>query len=124
MPIDIDTFEGSSEDTLGGGTTQPERVLSFLAANADQAFRPSEIAQETKIPKNSINPVLQRLEEQELVRHKGEYWAITDDRDRLHSLTQYELVTKSMNELYGEEAPSEWIEHMPDEDESSETDDT
>ncbi|TMT80434.1 TrmB family transcriptional regulator [Haloterrigena sp. H1] len=122
MPIDIDTFEGSSEDTLGGGLTQPERVLSFLASHADQAFRPVEIAGATEIPQNSINSVLRRLEERALVRHKGEYWAITDDRDRLHSLTQYELVTESLNELYGEEDPSEWVEHMPATDDTEKTD--
>lgn len=123
MPIDIGTFEDGAEDTLGGGATQPERVLSFLAANADQAFRPTEIAAETDIPKNSINPVLQRLEERGLVRHKGAYWAITDDTDRLQSLTQYELVTKSMNDLYGDETPREWVDHMPTDNGSAEPDD-
>ena len=43
---------------------------------------------------------------------------LTDDRDRLHSLTQYELVTESLNELYGEENPSEWIKHIPATDET------
>ncbi|MFC7156175.1 MarR family transcriptional regulator [Halomarina halobia] len=124
MPINIDTFEGSSEDALGGGLTQPERVLSFLASHADKAFRPIEIAEETGIPRNSISSVLRRLEGQELVRHKGEYWAITDDRDRLHSLTQYELVTESLNDLYGEEDPSEWVGHMPVRDEADTSDDT
>ncbi|THE65854.1 MarR family transcriptional regulator [Salinadaptatus halalkaliphilus] len=123
MPIDIDTFEGSSEDALGGGLTQPERVLSFLATHADQAFRPVEIAEKTDIPQNSINSVLRRLEEQALVRHKGEYWAITDDRDRLHSLTQYEFVTESLNDLYGEEDPAEWVEHMPATDTAEKTND-
>jgi predicted transcriptional regulator len=123
MPIDIETFEDESEDALGGGRTQPERVLSFLAANANRAFRPTEIAAETDVPKNSINAVLGRLEDRGLVRHKGEYWAITDDRERLHSLTQYEAVTRSMNDLYGEEDPSEWVDHMPN-DEPSEAEGT
>lgn len=124
MPIDIETFEEQSEDALGGGPSQPERVLSFLATNADQAFRASEIAQETDIPPNSIYPVLTRLEDRGLVRHKGTYWAITDDRERLRSLTQYELVTKSMNNLYGEEDPSEWINHIAEQDDGTETAET
>lgn len=119
MPIDIDRFEGQSADALGGGPSQPERVLSFLASHADHAFRPVEIATETDIPKNSINSVLQRLEERDLVRHKGEYWAITDDRERLHALTQYELVTRSHNDLYGAEDPSEWVDSMPAHDETT-----
>lgn len=124
MPIDIDVFEEQPEDALGGGPSQPERVLSFLAAHADQAFRPREIAQETDIPTNSIHPVLARLEDRGFVRHKGTYWAITDERERLHSLTQYELVTRSLNNLYGAEDPTEWINHMADEDESAESDES
>lgn len=124
MPIDIDTFETNPAEELGGGHTQPEQVLSFLTSNANQAFRPVEIAEATEIPRNSINPVLRRLEERGLVRHKGEYWAITDDLDRLHALTRYELVTESQNDLYGEEDPGEWIEHMPGRDEDADSDET
>lgn len=115
MPIDIDSFESASEERLGGGLSQPEQVLSFLASNADKAYRPIEIADGTGISENSINAVLKRLEDRVLVRHKGNYWAITDDMDRLTSLTQYELATESMNELYGSEDPGEWAAHMPDE---------
>lgn len=117
MPIDIETFEETEEEGLGGGRSQPERVLSFLAENADSAFRPNEIAREVDVPDNSIHAVLKRLEDRGLVRHKGIYWAITDDRDRLDAVTQYSIVTKSMNELYGEEDPDEWAEQMPIEDE-------
>lgn len=121
MPIDIRTFEERSAERLGDGLSQPERVLSFLAANADKAFQPVEIARETDVPKNSINAVLSRLEDRELVRHKGRYWAITDDDDRLRSLTRYEIATDTMNELYGEEDPGEWVDHMADRDGESET---
>lgn len=117
MPIDIETFEEGSVEGFGGGASQPERVLAFLVQNADKAYRPSTIAEELSIPVNSIHPVLSRLEERNLVRHKGRYWAITEDRERLQSLTRYELVTESMNALYGEEDLNEWIDHMPDEEE-------
>lgn len=113
MPIDIETFEEGDEEALGGGHSQPERVLSFLAQHADTAFQPNEIAQRLDIPNNSIHPVLKRLEDRDLVRHKERYWAITDDLDLLRSLTQYELVTRTMNELYGAENPDEWAEHRP-----------
>lgn len=119
MPIDIDSFESASEERLGGGLSQPEQVLSFLASNADKAYRPVEIADATDIAENSINAVLTRLRKRELVRHRGNYWAITDDVDRLRSLTQYELATESLNELYGSEDPDEWVEHMPDEDQAA-----
>lgn len=117
MPIDIDAFEEQDDERLGGGRSQPERVLSFLAANADKAFRPKEIARAVDVPANSIHPVLGRLEDRDLVRHRGTYWAITDDRDRLEGLTRYTLATRSMNELYGEEDPDEWAEHRASPDE-------
>ena len=123
MPIDIETFEEGSDEHLGGGPSQPERVLSFLAANADRAFRPREIAEAVDIPDNSIHPVLQRLEARDLVRHKGTYWAITDDRERLASLSQYRLVTESMNDRYGEEDPTEWVEHRPSDQHPSDSED-
>lgn len=119
MPIDIESFEEGSAEHLGTGPTQPERVLVFLARHADQAFRPREIAGATDIPDNSINAVLARLEERRLVRHKGRYWAITDDVDRLQSISQYELVTRGLNDLYGEEEFGEWADLMPMNEEGS-----
>lgn len=109
MPIDIDEFESESVDALGGGSSQPERVLSFLVQHADKAFRPVEITAATDVPENSINAVLKRLQDRGLVRHKGMYWAVTADSERLRDLTQYRLVTESMNDLYGTEDPDEWL---------------
>ena len=117
MPIDIETFEDGDPERLGAARSQPERVLTFLAANADRAFRPSEIATALDIPGNSINAVLARLEDRNLVRHRGRYWAITNEPDRLASLGHYTIVTESLNATYGEEDPGEWVEHMPDSDE-------
>ena len=122
MSIDIERFEGSREDELGRGRSQPEQVLSFLAAHPTQAFTPSEIASHVEIPQNSIGTILKRLEEKELVRHKGEYWAITDDEQRLRGFTQYQLSTETANELYGEEDPEDWIPHMPDEEREDDSD--
>ena len=113
MPIDIETFEEGDEAALGGGRSQPERVLSFLARHPDRAYRPSEIARLLDIPTSSIHPVLKRLEDRRLLRHKGTYWAVTDDLDRLRSLTRYELVTRTVNDLYGKEDPDDWADHRP-----------
>jgi hypothetical protein len=114
MPIEIDEFDERSPEELGDGPTQPELVVRFLAANAEQAFRPVEIARETGVGRNSINAVLARLEERGLVRHKGNYWAITDDIETLQSRTEYEVVTRSLNDTHGSEDPTEWVTEMPD----------
>lgn len=114
MSIDIDDFEEKSEAELTD-MTNPERVLRFLADNADRAFKPSEIAERTGVNGNSIGNVLARLEDRALVRHKGPYWAITDDDQRLQSFSDYVRTTSSLTERLGEEDADEWAAHAPDE---------
>jgi len=61
MPIDINTFESSSEDRLhDDGPTNAERVMRFLASHPDQAFTQSEICEGTGVKKGSISVVLSR----------------------------------------------------------------
>jgi len=85
MPIDRDEFENASEETLGVEEgTHADTVLSFLAENAERAFTQREIHDETDIKRGSVGAVLSRLGDAGLVRHKGKYWAITDEaRERL-----------------------------------------
>ena len=83
MPISIDRFDEELESVLDlQEGTQPYEILSFLADNADQAYTQTEIAEETGITRGSVGAVLSRLEDRDLVRHKGRYWAIAED-DRL-----------------------------------------
>ena len=114
VSIDIDEFEEKSEADLAE-MTNGERVLRFLAHNDDRAFKPTEIAEQTDVNENSIGNVLRRLEDRALVRHKGPYWAITDDERRLASFSTYFQTTSTLNERLGEENPEEWAAHAPDE---------
>ncbi|MCH7659276.1 MAG: MarR family transcriptional regulator [Euryarchaeota archaeon] len=108
MPIDIERFEGAPENELhGGGETHADRVLSFLATHSEQAFTPKEIREETGIARGSIGVVLSRLEERELVRHRGEYWAISNERDAATTLTAMEAA-RAVTERFGPEDPDEW----------------
>ncbi|WP_135830073.1 MarR family transcriptional regulator [Halorussus halobius] len=113
MSIDIDDFEEKSESELAD-LTNGERVLRFLSTNDDRAFKPAEIADRTGVNDNSIGNVLARLEDRNLVRHKGPYWAITDDTERLRSFSDYFRTTSSLTERLGEEDPDEWAAHAPD----------
>ena len=80
MPIDIDEFEQKSDGTIGiDDGTNADRVLRFLAENDETAFTQSEIHEETDIKRGSVGAVLSRLEKEDLVRHKGTYWAATPD---------------------------------------------
>lgn len=109
MSIDIDRFDESSPEELAE-LSNPEQVLSFLYENRDRAWKAKEIARRTAVNENSIHPVLSRLEERELVRHKGPYWAITDDTDRLRRAADTHRVTQLFDHLYGEEDRETWVD--------------
>lgn len=108
MSIDIDRFEERSPEQLSE-VSNPELVLAFLHENRDRAWKATEIARRTAVNENSIHPVLSRLEERELVRHKGPYWAITDDEDRLRRAYDLHRITDRFDERFGEEDRDEWI---------------
>jgi predicted transcriptional regulator of viral defense system len=104
MPINIDRFEDEPEDILDiTEGTQPHTVLTFLAANDDQAFTQTEIHEATDIPQGSVGVVLSRLEERGLVRHRGRYWAIAAD-ERLASYAAQQAASSSSttDDYYGE----------------------
>ena len=112
MVIDIETFENAPEEELRS-LSNPEKVLRFLLANDDKAFKAAEIASGADVNNNSISTVLGRLEERELVRHRGEYWAIGDE-DRIRSFEKYRRATERLNDRYGAEDREEWRAHAPD----------
>ncbi|WP_336328730.1 helix-turn-helix domain-containing protein [Halovenus sp. HT40] len=78
-------------------------ILNFLAANDEQAFTQPEIHEATDIPRGSVSVVLSRLEDRGLVRHRGRYWAITDDKDRLQSAYRLHRRHETADDQYGEE---------------------
>lgn len=108
MSIDIERFEEEDPEAFEN-PTNAERVLAFLARNDDRAWKQAEIADRAGVKRGSIGPVLRRLHEQGLVRHKGEYWAITDDRERLAAAIDLHRISDSLDERHGEERKSEWV---------------
>jgi len=100
MPITIDEFESRDSER---GETNAERVVRFLGRNRDKAYKATEIAEAVRINENSIHPVLKRLEERKLVRHREPYWAITDDDERLQTSYRLHRHHETANEQYGEE---------------------
>lgn len=108
MPIDIDRFEEAPEETLqAGGQTNAERILSYLATRPEKAFTPKELHEATEIPRGSVGVVLSRLEERDLVRHRGEYWAIDAEADVDHTLATTG-VARAATDRFGPEDPEEW----------------
>lgn len=105
MPISIDRFEDEPADILDlQEGTQPYRILHFLAEHSDQAFTQREIHEATDIKRGSVGAVLSRLEDRGLVRHRGRYWAITED-DRLASFAAQTRASSSSttDDYYGAE---------------------
>ena len=109
MPIDIETFDESAAEELSG-LTNAEQVVRFLAENDDKAYTPAEIADRVDVKRNSLGTVLSRLEDRDLVRHKGDYWAI-GDMETVREAYETHRIMESLDERYGEEDPEEWREH-------------
>ena len=87
MPISIDEFENGQVPS--GDESVPLRVARYLHAHADQAFTRAEIAAAIEADPNTVGTALSRMKDMDLVRHRGTYWTITEDTDRL--LAAYDL---------------------------------
>lgn len=112
MSIDRDTFENTSEDELAD-LSVPDRVLGFLAAHADHAFKAREIASRIDVDEGAVSTALSRLKDRDLVEHKATYWAVTDDAERLEGYSGYERATELFNDRLGTEDEEAWREHAP-----------
>ncbi|MFW5911742.1 MAG: hypothetical protein ACOCQV_03280 [Halolamina sp.] len=95
MPVRIEEFETGS---LPDGPSVPEQVLTYLYANRDKAFTRSEIATGIDADPNTVGTALSRLKGRGLGRHRGEYWAITTDLDRVHDAYTLHNATDSLDE--------------------------
>ena len=114
MPIDIDRFEeGPTEELRADSRTNGERILGFLASSPEQAYTPKEIHEATEIPRGSVGVVLSRLEDRGLVRHRGDYWAIADDRAVEKTITAM-ATARAATEQLGPEDPDDWGPGMND----------
>lgn len=116
MPVEFDDY---SEDTprvdLSEGTNANE-LLTVLIQNPGIGFTPAELHETTGIPRGSINPTLKRLEDADLVRHKGDYWAAAED-DRLAaasaSVLGHEAVSETNSDDWYGKNPG-WADDLPD----------
>lgn len=109
VPIDIEAFEEARDADLEA-VTNAERVVRFLHRNDDKAFTPSEIAESAGVKQTSISTVLRRLENRDLVEHKGNYWAIGDE-DRVIDAIDLHRTMLDLDERLGEEDVDAWREH-------------
>ena len=114
MSIDRETFENASEDELAE-LSVPDRVLGFLAAHEDRAFKAREIASQVGLDEGAVSTALSRLKDRDLVEHKATYWAVTGDEDRLEGYGGYERATALFNEQLGAEEETAWRDRASEE---------
>lgn len=119
MPVRIEEFETGE---LPSGPSVPEQLLAYLYANRDKAFTRSEIATGIDEDPNAVGTALSRLKQRDLVRHKGEYWAITGDLDRVADAYALNSMTERLDDDDGGIEPAEWEAVAPDEPHPSERD--
>jgi len=116
MPVDFETHEpGDPRVDLSEGTNA-RRLLAFLLETPTVGYTPTELAEETGVPRGSVGPTLHRLEAAGLVRHKEPYWAATED-DRLASAMAAFVGLAATASTYGDDwygQTEEWAEELPD----------
>ena len=117
MPVRIEEFEtGKLPDT----PSVPEQVLVYLYANRYKAFTRSEIATGIEEDPNTVGTALSRLKQRDLVRHKGEYWAITEDLNRVRDAYDLHTATERLDDEDGGIDPDDWDAVAPAEPHPSE----
>jgi len=105
VPISIDEFESHDAERR---ETNAERVVRFLARNRERAYKAIEIAEATDVSENSIHPVLNRLEERDLVRHREPYWAV-GDLEAVRDAMVFSSTAEFLDDELGPESREEWM---------------
>ena len=111
MPVSIDEFESGD---LPRGPSVPEQVVAYLYSYKDQAFTRSEIATAIEEEPNTVGTALSRLKDRALVRHKGEYWAIAGDKERVASAYDLHVTSNRLDDGDGGIDSEKWDAVAPD----------
>lgn len=119
MPVRIEDFESGK---LPRGPSVPEQVVTYLATHRDKAFTRSEIATALDEDPNTVGTALSRLKQRALVRHRGEYWAITDELERVTDAYELHSLTERLDRDDGGIDPDAWDDAAPDRPHPSERD--
>ncbi|MEF8757721.1 MAG: hypothetical protein V5A23_08480 [Halobacteriales archaeon] len=117
MPISIDEFES---DDHPGEPSVPEQVVRHLYANPDRAYTRAEIATAIDEDANTVGTALTRLKDRGIVRHRGNYWAITDDESRVLAADDLHRTTQRLDDADGGIDADDWDAAAPDRDHPSE----
>ncbi len=122
VPTDIEEFEATPSESAAPTATV---VVRFLFQNRDAAFTRSEISTAVDREPNTVGTSLTRLKRRDLVRHRGNYWAITDDHERLLTESRFSdslsrLATELGDPITSEAEARAWSDAQPDQPHPSE----
>lgn len=117
MPVSIDEFESGD---LPEAPSVPEQVVTYLYSHRDQAFTRSEIASAIDADPNTVGTALSRLKGRDLVRHRGEFWAISDDEERVAAAYDLQTLSERLDREDGGIDAEAWETAAPDEPHPSE----
>ena len=116
ITIDTDTVEISIrefEDEPDNGFeirrgTDQWTVLEFLVTHPEWAFTQSEISERTEINQSTVGVSLMRLEDKDLVRHKGNHWAAPEERKLATFIAGHTAGSESVtDDYYGKDEEGE-----------------
>ena len=102
--------------------TNAHTILAFLAGHPELGFTPKEIAAGTGVARGSVGPTLRRLADHGLVRNKGDYWSVVDDR--LSAIASVALSMDAVGDRLGDDWYDQhpgWANDLPDLDEPDDT---
>ena len=119
MPVSIDEFESGD---LPEGPSVPKQLITYLHKNRDTAFTRSEIATAIDEDPNTVGTALTRLKKRNLVRHRGQYWAITEDEQRVAAAYDLHNVSSQLDDADGGIDSEDWDAVAPDAPHPSEED--
>lgn len=111
MPVSIDEFESGD---LPDGPSVPEQVITYLYTHRDAAFTRSEIATAIGEDPNTVGTALTRAKERDLVRHRGQYWAISEDEQRVAAAYDLHDVSERLDEADAGINSADWDATAPD----------
>lgn len=114
MPITKDRFDRISDEEAQLDD-DANRILDFLIRNDDKAYTKREIAEETGVDDESIEPALERLKERGSVEHKTDYWRVTDHELAVRCGTALTAETACQHEDGESFDVEKWAEYAVDE---------
>lgn len=103
MPITREEFNTSEATETEYSTA--EAIIRHLAHHDELAFTRQEIADAINRDPNTVSTNLSRLKNRGFVEHRGKYWALTDDEDRLEELAEKVSTLPSTKAGFDDEVP-------------------